>query len=146
MYKQDVIVEIAYSLGGRVMSGVSDAGDSGDLSGANKTAREWVMTVGCGKKVGKSVYLNYDGNEKFMSNEMKLAIEDEIRELLLEGEAYCKKLYKKHKKFHKLLSREIEKKFILTRSEILKLWKDYLKQSKKKNRESFFGKRSVFVY
>lgn len=132
--KKDLIIIVAHSLAGRIASSDNNNGGIDDIKEANEIARQWVMQSGLFKKMGNNFYVNPVDNNFTISEKYKELIEDEVNKIIKKATKYCKKMFKKHKKFIRILSKELVDKIVLSNSEIMILWEKYKSEEKSKKK------------
>jgi cell division protease FtsH len=116
----------------RLMFGQTTTGASNDLERISRLARAMVMTYGMadGKKVGPVVFAEkskgfagMDFHEKDFSEETARAIDEEVHRLVLEAEANCETILKKHLPLLKKIAKDLLEKENLSRDEFLAYFK-----------------------
>jgi len=114
------------------MFGQTTTGASNDLERISRLARAMVMTYGMadGKKVGPVVFAEkskgfagMDFHEKDFSEETARAIDEEVHRLVLEAEANCETILKKHLPLLKKIAKDLLEKENLSRDEFLAYFK-----------------------
>ncbi len=132
--KRELIDNITQLLGGRVSEEMNfndiTSGAQNDLERATKITRKMITEYGMSKKLGPITFKGEE-DEVFLgkeiasrphySNEVASAIDEEVRNIIMDCYENAKKILMKNKKTLDVLASELMKKETLTREEILKI-------------------------
>jgi cell division protease FtsH len=132
--KRELIDNITQLLGGRVSEEMNfndiTSGAQNDLERATKITRKMITEYGMSKRLGPIAFKGEE-DEVFLgkeiasrphySNEVASAIDEEVRNIIMDCYENAKKILMKNKEILDVLARELMKKETLTREEILKI-------------------------
>ena len=132
--RETKVREISVSLAGRLSEKVFlnidyNAGAHSDLEKTKSVLRDTVFSMGADKNIGTNLLIK---DKEKISEKMLETIEKNESKLLKEAEIYTIATLKKHKKFVKKLVKKLLKDKVVFGSEIMKMWKKYLKERKHK--------------
>lgn len=101
----------------------NDSGSISDVEQAGNVAKGFILESGDFKSLGENCFYDFE-NDQF-SEKTKITIEKEYRKLIKESTKYARKILSENRKFLDILAKELLKKGILSKKEVLKLWKKY---------------------
>ena len=119
-----IVSKVAFFLAGRIGEENKNVGAGNDLIKAKEMAEEWVYNSGTSEKLGLNYYVKPDG---INSEEVITTCEEEIQDILNQGEALAKKVLSEEKEVFDELVETVLKKIYLTNSDVMRIWNKYHK-------------------
>ena len=134
--KEYFIKRIAGSLAGRIAESTlnhtvkPNAGASSDLKYSMQVINDIITRYGFSEILGNNFIVLDD--EKYISEQTKIRIEEEKSKILDKATEYARKQIFEHQEFVELLSEKLFDQLVLTKHEIYEMWENYLQSKNEK--------------
>ncbi len=128
------IRQIACSLAGRIAENIFDKeikpniGASGDLRRAMSKTNDLIFKYGFSESLGDNVVV-VDDDEKYLSEETKIRIEEEKKQILKRAEQIARDAIFTHMGFIETLSDKLVKELVVSNDEVYKLWNEHIQST-----------------